>query len=247
MILKVEDQDNLFFNLNKIGLKSAIDKNNSVAIKVNLARPAETGHPRTDPILLSRLIEYIGLNNGKCTIVESANGYLSKNLNHIGLGEIISNYKVDVVDLDLEETEKVIIGDEEHFIPKCLKNFGVRIGLPATSKRPGMIFSNNIKLFVGAVPRSMYQIGDKSFDYRPRVHIDLHKSVANIYRAIEQYSPFDFYINGGLAMDENKGEFMHDSILIGNDALELDLYVLNNIFVNHDIPEYIKRLQMNIY
>lgn len=35
-------------------------------------------------------------------------------------------------------------------------------------------------------------------------------------------------INGGLAMDENKGEFMYDDILIGNDGIELDLYVLKN-------------------
>lgn len=242
--MKVKEENDLFLCLDKIGLKSAIDKNNSVAIKVNLARPPQTGHPRTDPILLSKLIKYIGLNNGNCTIVESANGYLRENLNNIGLGDVISKYKVDVIDLDLEESEKIIIDDEEHFIPKCLRNYGVRIGLPATSKRSGMIFSNNIKLFVGAVPRMMYQIGDKSVDWRPRVHLDLHKSVACIYRAIQQYSPFNFYINGGLAMDEHKGEFIYDNILIGNNGVELDLYVLNNIFVTQAVPEYIKRLEI---
>jgi hypothetical protein len=106
-----------------------------------------------------------------------------------------------------------------------------------------MIFSNNVKLFVGAVPRRMYQIDNKIVDWRPRIHIDLHKSVANIFRAIQGYSPFDFFINGGLAMDENKGEFMYDDILIGNDGIELDLYVLEKYFSHLEIPEYLKRLE----
>lgn len=113
-----------------------------------------------------------------------------------------------------------------------------------TSKRPQMIFSNNVKLFVGAVPRRMYQIDDNHIDWRPRVHIDLHKSVSNIFRAIQEYSPFDFFINGGLVMDEIKGEFIYEETLISNDAIELDLHVLHNLFSYLVVPEYLKRLEI---
>lgn len=193
MILKVNDKEKLFSYLDKIGLKTTIKENSSIVIKVNIARPPEYGHPRTDPFLISQVVEYAYLNHGRCTITESADGYLKENLYRIGLEKVINRFGVNLIDLDFEETESIKIDDEIHYIPKCLKNFDVRIGIPATSKRPGMIFSNNIKLFVGAVPRNMYQIGEP-VSWRPKIHINLHKSVANIYRAILEYSPFQFYI-----------------------------------------------------
>lgn len=242
MILTSKSENDLFSCLDKIGLKESISKNKSVLIKINLAHPAGKGHPRTDSKLLSTVIEYVYLNNGTCAIAESANGYLKKNLEQAGLRDIIGKYNVDVIDLDFEEVEEVNIDGEKHYIPRCLKDYGVRIGIPATSKRPKMIFSNNVKLFVGAVPRRMYQIDNKFVDFRPRIHIDLHKSVANLFSAIQEYSPFDFYINGGLAMDENKGEFLYEETLVGNDAIELDFYVLKHLFGHLEVPEYLERL-----
>lgn len=242
MLYTCKNQNDFFSYLDKIGLKEKINKEKSVLIKINLARPAEKGHPRTDPKLLSDVIKYVYSCGGICAIAEGANGYLRENLEHEGLADIISNYNVEVIDLDFEEAEKISINGEDHYIPKCLKNYGVRIGIPATSKRPEMIFSNNVKLFVGAVPRSMYQTDNKIVDWRPRVHIDLHKSVANIFSTIQTYSPFCFFINGGLAIDENVGEFHFKDILIGNDGVELDLYVLRNYFSNHEIPDYLIRL-----
>lgn len=243
MILTSKNQNDFFSCLDEMGLKERIDNDKSVLIKINLARPAAPGHPRTDMKLLSDVIQYIYLNNGVCTIAESANGHLRKNLELAGLSDIINKHNVDVIDLDFEETDQINLNGESHFLPRCLRNYGVRIGIPATSKRPQMIFSNNVKLFVGAVPRHMYQIDDKSVDWRPRVHIDLHKSVANIFRAIQEYSHFSFFINGGTAMDENKGEFLYNEILVGNDGIELDFYVLKNYFSYLDTPEYLKRIQ----
>lgn len=242
MILKAKSHDEIFNCFDNIGLNEAIKKNNTVFLKVNLARPAEFGHPRTDPLLITQAIRYIEQYNGKCTIGESANGYIKANLEHAGLGKIIKNYGVKVIDLDGEDVDKVMIGGEEHFLPKCLKDFGVRVAIPATSKRPEMIFSNNVKLFVGIIPRRMYQLGDSVVSWRPRIHVDLHKSVANLYRAVQKYSPFGFYINGGVAMDEKVGEFFMEDILIGNDAIELDLFVLKNYFIHHEVPEYLKNL-----
>jgi uncharacterized protein (DUF362 family) len=242
MILTVNNQKNFISCLDDIGLKKSIIDYKSVLIKINLARTYKKDHPRTDIELLSNIIQYIYLNNGTCAIAESANGYLRQNLEAAGLLKIINKYNVGVVDLDLEEVDQIIVNEEEHYLPKCLKNYGVRIAIPATSKRPQMIFSNNVKLFVGAVPRRMYQIDNKVVDWRPRIHIDLHKSVANIFSAIQGYAPFSFFINGGLAMDENSGEFVFEDTLIGDDGLELDLYVLKKYFSYLETPEYLKRL-----
>lgn len=242
MILSSKNQDEFYSSLDKIGLRERISSDKSVLIKINLSRPAEPEHPRTDPKLLMDVIQYIYSNSGTCAIAESANGYLRKNLEIAGLDDYINNYNVNVIDLDFEEVEHISITGEDHYLPKCLKNYGVRIAIPASSKRPGMVFSNNVKLFVGAVPRCMYQINNKIVDWRPRVHIDLHKSVVNIFSSIQSYSPFSFYINGGLAMAENYGEFRFEENLVGNDGIELDLYVLNNYFSSFEMPDYLKRL-----
>ncbi|MDF2542454.1 MAG: hypothetical protein K0S47_2172 [Herbinix sp.] len=243
MILSSNSNDEFCASMDTIGFKAKIIHEKTVLIKINLARPAIHNHPRTDVNLLSEVIHYVYSNGGTCAIAESANGYLKNNIEQAGLSDIVNNYNIKVIDLDFEEVEQVSITGEEHYIPKCFKNYGVRIAIPASSKRPNMIFSNNVKLFVGAVPRRMYQIDNKTVDWRPRVHIDLHRSVANIFNSIQWYSPFSFFINGGLAMSETKGEFRFKEILISNDGIELDLYVLEKYFNDFEIPDYLKEFQ----
>lgn len=240
MIIKVEHPNELFSSLDQIGLNKAIHQYGAVLIKINLSHPPLPDHPRTDPFLLSQVVQYIEEHAGVCAIAEGANGYLIENMKAVGLESIIQKPSVKVIDLDFEEFEQIDIGDEEHFLPKCLKDYEVRIGIPSASKRTEMIFSNNVKLFVGVVPRKMYQIGE-SVTWRPRIHVELHKSVANIYRAIKQYAPFSYFINGGVAMEENRGEFRFENVLVGNDALELDQYVIKEIFKLAP-PEYIMNL-----
>lgn len=242
MIILCKNQDELYSTFDRIGFKDRIVNEKSVLIKINLSRPAESEHPRTDAKLLTYLIQYIYSNGGTCAIAESANGYLRDNLEQTGLADVIREYQVDVIDLDFEEVDRISINGEEHYIPKCFRDYGVRIAIPAASKRPQMVFSNNVKLFVGAVPRRMYQLDNKVVDWRPRVHINLHKSVADIFSAIQSYSPFYFFINGGLAMVEEKGEFRFENILVGDDAVELDLYILQNYFQGFEIPEYLRLL-----
>ena len=146
MILSCKNRYDIFSYLDEIGLRERIFIDKSVLIKINLARPAVHGHPRTDTELLSAVIQYIYSNGGTCAIAESANGYLRENLKHEGLEDIICKYDVNVIDLDYEEVEQLSINGEDHYLPRCLKKYGVRIGIPATSKRPEMIFSNNVKL-----------------------------------------------------------------------------------------------------
>lgn len=239
MIRSISSQENFDEALDKIGLRAALHKNKSVLLKINLARPPEPGHPRTDPVLLANVIQYFVRNGARCAIAEGANGFLQENLERVGLERIVKENKVTVIDLDLEDFEPVVVDDQEHYLPRCLKDYAIRIGMPALSKRPDMLFSNNVKLFVGAVPRRMYQIGEPT-TWRPRVHLDLHRSVANIYQAVMKYAPFHFFINGGRVMIEDQRELEMQETLIGDDAVELDQYFLR--YFNVEVPEYISRL-----
>ncbi|MFZ5354865.1 MAG: DUF362 domain-containing protein [Bacillota bacterium] len=219
---------------------SHLKENETVLIKINLARPPEPEHPRTDAEILNNVVTYF-INKGcVCAVAECADGYLDDNLKSIGLESLTKDPRVRILDLDKEEADRVTINGEEHYVPKCLKEYKLRIAIPAASKRPNAIFSNNVKLFVGAVPRKMYQIGE-TVCWRPRIHIDLHKSVANVYRAIMEYAPFHLFINGGKAMQENYGEFDFDAILVGDNGLELDKYIADNIF-KIERPDYINIL-----
>jgi uncharacterized protein (DUF362 family) len=227
--------------LDDIGLGSALRKGGSALIKVNLARPPEPGHPRTDPGLLEEVIRYISDQGASCAIAEAADGFLRQNVESIGLDRVVHEYRVAVLDLDQEDFDCVLVEGERHYLPRCLINYAVRIGIPATSKRPDKTFSNNVKLFVGAVPRRMYQIGEPT-NWRPRVHVDLHRSVANIYRAVMQYAPFHYFVNGGKAVVEGQGEIELTEVCIGDNALELDLHMLGRFGL--EPPEYVRRLEV---
>jgi uncharacterized protein (DUF362 family) len=239
MILSTGIDEPLQIALDKIGMGEAIKRGRSVLIKVNLAWIPEPGHPRTDPALLTNIIRYVAQCGARCAIAEGAGGFLRQNVETIGLGQVVEAYKVELLDLDLEDFDCVAVEGEEHYLPRCLKAYAVRIGLPATSKRPGMIFSNNVKLFVGAVPRRMYQAGEPT-TWRPRLHENLHRSVACIYRAMMAYAPFGFFVNGGLVMIEGYGERDFGEILVGDNAIELDHYVLGRFGL--ELPEYLAEL-----
>ncbi|MBN1811679.1 MAG: hypothetical protein JXA14_07580 [Anaerolineae bacterium] len=80
-----------------------------------------------------------------------------------------------------------------------------------------------------------------SIHERPRVHVDLDKSVANIYRAVMAYAPFGFFVDGGRAMVEGRGEFESPEILVGDDAMELDRFVIEQFGL--ESPGYVSRLE----
>lgn len=130
----------------------ALRSGRSALIKINLARTPLPGHPRTDNGLLTALVRLITAADARCAIAECAGGLLAENLRAIGLGGVLEQPGVRCIDLDLEEAEEVVIHGESHYIPRCLRDYAVRIALPVASKRLDMLFSNNVKLFVGAVP-----------------------------------------------------------------------------------------------
>ena len=233
MILSVSNDDILEETFDQIGMSAALKKSKSVLIKINLARPPEAGHPRTDPSLLTKVLRYVSDYGAYCAIAEGADGFLKKNIAYVGLEKVVKEHNVKVIDLDQEDFDGVVVEDEKHYLPRCLKDYGLRIGIPAISKRPDRIFSNNVKLFVGAVPRRMYQI-DQPTTWRPRVHLDLHRSVARIYRAVMEFAPFGFFVNGGKMMIEEQGEMEMPEIEEGMEMLvQVKEQILKNQVYGH--------------
>jgi len=249
MFLTSDNNQELFKNIEKIGLTHEIMNKRDILIKINLGRPYTINHSRTDMTLLRTVVNYIYENGGKCAIAEGADSFLTENLIASGFEDILKQYKIKAIDIDSEDYDEVLSYGEQHYIPKCFQEYPVRIAIPATSKREGMIYSNNIKLFVGAVPRKMYQLDAANAGKgapRPKIHQNLHLSVANLFLAVQKYSPFQFYINGGLSFNENIGEFNFNETFVGNNALELDCHIFQTFFNNCEHPDYLDILQIRI-
>jgi len=93
----------------------------------------------------------------------------------------------------------------------------------------------------------MYQLDGAPEDApRLKLHKNLFLSVANLFLAIQEYSPFHFYLNGGLAYNENVGEFILPETFIGNDALELDNYLFQTYFNDCEYPDYLYIVQTRL-
>lgn len=250
MFLISNNNQELLKNIESIGLTQEIINKRDVLIKINLSRPYTKNLPRTDMTLLRMLVEYIYQNSGTCALTEGANGYLKENLIVSGFNDILKYYGINVVDVDLEDYDEVLSYGEHHYIPKCFQDYPVRIAIPSVSKRKDMLYSNNIKLFVGAVPRKMYQL-DKTdgaqVTPRPKIHQNLHLSIANLFLAIQNHSPFQFYINGGLSFNEKIGEFNFSETFIGNEALELDCYIYQKFFSDCEYPDNLDILKTRLH
>jgi uncharacterized protein (DUF362 family) len=82
--------------------------------------------------------------------------------------------------LDVDEEREVLMisqGGRNYPIPRKLQKMDVRIAVPCATKRPGYLYSNNVKTFVGLLPRSMCQNGTNSAFSRPMIHEDLKETV----------------------------------------------------------------------
>ena len=250
MFLTSNNNQELFKNIEEIGLTNEIINKRDVLIKINLGRPA-INRPRTDMTILKTVVNYVYENGGRCAIAESLEGSLTELLIAYGFEDVLKQYKLKIIDIDSEEYDEVLSYGEQHYIPKCFQEYPIRIAIPATSNRYGL-YSNNIKLFVGATPRKMYQLDaanddkDTPFYPRPKIHQNLHLSIASLFLAIQKYSPFQFFINGGLSYNKNIGEFNFTETFVGNNALELDCHIFQTFFNDSEYPDYLDILQTRI-
>jgi hypothetical protein len=217
-----------------------------ILIKINLSRPPiKDLHPRTDKMLLQSILSILKDLGKVITVCESADGYLAKNLDSIGILSFMKSNDIGYIDIDDVDYYKVKIHSQEILIPKFFNDSDIRISLPCASKREGMLFSNNIKNCFGATPRIGYIEKGKG-RYRAGLHHDLTTSVINVYDAFDHYANFHYYINGGNAYCETRGSFMINDIFLSNNAIELDKKIFEKYFSDITKPDYLIQLEKRI-
>lgn len=242
--LKTYQEVDYYTHLSENQLIRSIPKKARVCVKINLPRLPTPERPRTDIRLLRALTRVLCEKACYLTIVECAQGQLLNHLQNLDyLSGIIQTEQVFVCDLDNEKT--IPVGGQTNraqWIPEILGNFDVRIALPNISQMDQSIFSNNVKTFVGVVPSRHYKctVQDKN---RTLIHTDLHQYVVDIFAAVQRYSPFTIFVNGGQWFIKSLHEKPCDMpfILVGDDALEMDLHIIKEL--NIPIPNYQQILQ----
>ncbi|NHK33011.1 MAG: DUF362 domain-containing protein [Asgard group archaeon] len=167
----------------------------------------------------------------------------------VGLAEILAKYEVTLIDLnEIESTDVKLKNGSIHYLPAFLNEIELKISLPVIKfyddDQGETFLSNAIKNFFGLPPKAKYRQSTDSFK-RDDLHSDLHKSVAEIFQAVEQYSPFDYYICDGLEIlygEATKGvPYKWEKIILSNNALEADLKVLE--LLKKPLPRYLKLIQ----
>lgn len=234
------DQDRVFDRLKeKIGTFRVPPK---VAVKINLSSPPGHGKVRTDADILSSAVESMISYGCDVTIVEGANGHLRENLSIIGLDRLLNEPTVHWLDLDMEDE---IIWKECHQrrypLPKILADMDLRIALPAVTKRPGYLFSGNVKTFVGILPRRLCRDGKQTSFSRPMIHDDLTETVSDLYLIVQETMPFHIFINGGNTVSEYSDITSLPYCYFGTDPIELDEYLAD--VLNAPVPGYLARLK----
>jgi uncharacterized protein (DUF362 family) len=226
-----------------VGLEAALRGGPRVLVKINLARPPLPAHPRTDARLLLHLLDYLLRRAARPALCESvAEGSLRENLSAVSLLDFVTANRIDAFEIDGLSAEPVTVDGDTHYLPRRFGDFPVRIAVPCASQREGMIFSNNVKLFIGAVPREHYTRPGEG-RWRAKIHDRLDLAVKNVYLAVQRTYPFHFYINGGNAYWEKRGSFQLDRIYIGTDGAELDREIIARYFDTGTVPEYLRLLE----
>ncbi|NHJ87982.1 MAG: DUF362 domain-containing protein [Asgard group archaeon] len=165
-----------------------------------------------------------------------------------GLTKELEEYQITYLDLNKQPSVEINTEiDGIHYLPKILRDYGLRISMPVIKfydDDDGKLFlSNAIKNFFGLPPKDKYKTINESHK-RDSLHKNLHRSVAGIYQAIENFAPFDFYICDGrtaLYGEASEGEpIKWGKIILGDNALDIDLKVLT--LMKKSKPRYIELL-----
>lgn len=239
MIRRAETCTDLIGQFEPVGLLDKISgSTKSVAIKVNLPRPPKVNRPRTDFNLLKSVMMALRDYGHKVTIIECANGLLEDNLRSIGFGSYISERICDFKDLDRQMASKYYTEDgSAHYLPNCLSEFDVRIAIPCTHYGDKLIFSNNIKTFIGLLPIPYYS-EDIAVNWRPRLHTNIHLSIADVFWIVDRYFKFDFFINGGNCYIYSTNVSRLPGYFLSDDPIELDKHIATLLGLK--IPEYLQ-------
>ncbi|NHJ84346.1 MAG: DUF362 domain-containing protein [Asgard group archaeon] len=234
----------------KLKYPSQLLSNQTILLKPNL------GYPKPSPYTTSlELVKTIveALNNlhvKKIIIAEGSTSTSSalENFKTIGVYDTLKDFQIDYLDFNTCEFSKVNSDSNvTHYLPTILKEVDLRISVPVIKfyydDQKEIFLSNAIKNFFGLPPKQMYQKSEESH-MRDSLHQDLHKSVAEIYLAVESFSPFDLFICDGTQIlhgEASIGEPLDwGKIILSDNAIAADLKVLD--LLQKPKPRYLKYL-----
>ncbi|MHA1461608.1 MAG: DUF362 domain-containing protein [Candidatus Heimdallarchaeota archaeon] len=228
-------------------------ENQRVFIKPNMGYPKPAPFTTSIDIIVST-IEI--LSNAHAEEIIIAEGSTSKssaidNFQITGLVEALKEYDISYIDIDTYENSEVVLNTGvKHYLPKYLQQMDLRISMPVIKfyddDEGNTFLSNAIKNFFGLPQKKLYKMNEDSHR-RDKLHKDLHKSVAEVFQAVQQFAPFDLYICDGINI--LKGEAEHGEamkwgkILFSDDAINVDLKVLE--IMKKKQPRYLKYLLEN--
>lgn len=216
----------------------------SVVIKINYQSPPRQESPRTDLLTLRRLIETLLHLGCSVSLIEGADGKLGAYLERSSLGYFIRENDVGVIDIDtLDDFTVLYRRGRRYALPNLLRQFDVRIALPCASKRPGYLFSCNVKTFVGLLPRKLCGSADKALSgySRPMIHENLTETIVDTYELTRQFASFDVYINGGNTFSEYSKIRDLGECYVSDNPVELDLLMARELCCPP--PDYLRLLQ----
>ena len=253
MILIIENYTELKNQLyNWLKKKNIIEdiQNKKVFLKPNMGYPKPAPFTTSLEIIRSVVEVLNELNTNQIVIGEGSTSHsnVMDNFRATGLIKELEKYSVKYSDLDEEESIEVKLNERiSHFLPKFLKEFDVRISLPVIKFYEddyGEFFlSNAIKNFFGLPPKEKYRRNNDSVK-RDSLHTNIHKSIIEIFQAVEKFAPFDLYICDGtkiLIGEGAEGQPLHfQKIILSDNALEVDLKILE--ILKKPLPKYLRML-----
>ncbi|MBK5112375.1 MAG: DUF362 domain-containing protein [Candidatus Heimdallarchaeota archaeon] len=225
-------------------------QNKKILLKPNMGYPKPAPFTTSTEIIRAVVELLSELNSQQIIIGEGSTSHSNalENFEATGLIEELKDFKVQFIDLNKQESDSVELSNNvTHYLPKLLKQVDIRISMPVIKfydDDEGEFFlSNAIKNFFGLPPKEKYQ-KDSESEKRDSLHNDLHKSVVEIFHAVENYAPFDLYICDGTKVLEGEatiGQAKHwGKIVISDNALEADLKVLE--ILKKPLPKYLRLL-----
>ncbi len=225
-------------------------ENQRVFIKPNMGYPKPAPFTTSIDIITSTIKVLANAHAEEITIAEGSTSKSSAidNFRITGLIDALEEYDVNFIDIDTYENSEVVLDSGvKHYLPKYLQQMNLRISMPVIKfyddDEGNTFLSNAIKNFFGLPQKKMYKMNEDSYK-RDKLHKDLHKSVAEIFQAVQKFAPFDLYICDGLNILRGEAEHGQSEkwgkILFSDDAINVDLKVLE--ILNKKQPRYFEHL-----
>ncbi|MHA1245081.1 MAG: DUF362 domain-containing protein [Candidatus Heimdallarchaeota archaeon] len=231
-------------------LKEKEVTNKRIFLKPNVGYPKP--YPYTTSLeLIKSVVKLLAKYKPKEIVIGEGSTSKSSALDNfatLGFIEELSKYQVKFIDLNACESSEVKLSEKvSHYLPVCLMDFDVRISVPVIKfyedEQKKIFMSNAIKNFFGLPPKDRYHSFNDSYK-RDKLHDNLHKSVMEIFLAVEQFAPFDLYICDGLEVLYGEASIGNPQewgkLILADNALEADLKVIE--LLDKSLPEYLEML-----